>query len=271
MGLVKRAAVAHNGPMRTPSDRRPGNWLERGRVAFAACADVEGEVFDSFYHHVLEPAFPREELTDLETLRAEYLRPQPGFHGEIALQGREPVGGALGEYYDASGVMMLGYLAVRADVRSHGVGRALLDRLLPKWRESFRTTAILAEIEDPRHHNAGPRGDPLARVKFYDRIGAKLLPLWYFQPSLGRGLARVRGMFLICLDPELEAIPTVSLLNFLDEYIASCEGEEIKQTDPEYLALCDQVQAWSEKIPLWPLSRADEVPRSDFGGVSPHA
>jgi GNAT superfamily N-acetyltransferase len=271
VGLVKRATVAHNGPVRTPSDREPDDRPERGGFIFAACADVESQVFNRFYHEVLEPAFAPEELNDLETLRTEYLRPLPGFDGEIALQDGEPVGGALGEHYAASGVMMLGYLAVRADVRGRGVGSALLDDLQPKWRKSFRPTAILAEIEDPRYHKAGPRGDPLARIRFYDRIGAKLLPLRYFQPSLGCGLARVRGMFLICLDPGLEVVPTAPLLTFLDEYFAFYEGAKTKQTDPEYLALCNQVGAWSAEIPLWPLSRANEVPQSDFGGASSHA
>lgn len=256
--------------MRTPRGRGPGDRAERGGFVYAACADVEDEVFDRFYYQVLEPAFPREELNDLETLRTQYLSPLPGFHGKIALREGEPVGGALGEHYAASGVTMLGYLAVREDLRGQGVGASLLGDLLPEWRESFRPTAIVAEIADPRHHKVGQGGDPLARIRFYDRIGAKVLPLWYFQPSLGPGLARVRGLFLICLDPELEVVPAASLLTFLDEYIAFCEGEKTGRADPEYLALCNQVRAWSGEIPLWPLSRADEVPQSSFGGLPSH-
>jgi GNAT superfamily N-acetyltransferase len=257
--------------MRAPSGQQPGDRPEREGFIFAACADVGEQVFNRFYREVLEPAFPPEELSDLETLRTAYLRPLPGFDGKIALRNGEPIGGALGEHYAASGVMMLGYLAVRADLRGHGVGSALLDDLKSKWRKLFKPTVTLAEIEDPRYHRAGPCGDPRARLEFYDRIGAKLLPLWYFQPSLGRGLARVRGMLLICLDPGLEVVPTVSLLTFLDEYFALCERNFVKQKDPEYLALCDQVREWSEKIPLWPLSRVDEVPRNCFGGASSHA
>ncbi len=257
--------------MRAHSDQEPGDRPERGGFIFAACADVGEEVFNRFYREVLEPAFLPEELNDLETLRSAYLRPLPGFDGKIALQDGEPIGGALGEHYAASGVMMLTYLAVRANVRGQGVGSALLDSLKSTWRKFCRPTVTLAEIEDPRYHKAGRRGDPMARLRFYDRIGAKLLPLWYFQPSLGRGLARVRGLLLICLDPGLEEVSTASLLTFLDEYFALCEGEWVKQRDPEFLALCNQVRAWSEKIPLWPLSRVDDVPHSYFGGAPSHA
>jgi hypothetical protein len=172
------------------------------------------------------------------------------------------VGAALGEHYGSSNVVLLAYLAVRADCRGSGIGGALLGRALPAWRERFAPAAILAEVEDPRGRGAGPHGDPVARLRFYERAGAKVLPLRYFQPSVGRGMPRVHGMYLICLDAWRQAIPKDVVIAFLDEYMEVAEGHEAATADPEYLAVRGQADAWPDEIPLWLLSRALEFPVS---------
>lgn len=227
-----------------------------------AVSNLASDQFDVFYHTVLEPAFPPDELEDIDVVRAAHYKPGSDVPGLAALRAGDPVGGALGEHYRDGNVVLLDYLAVRTDCRDGGIGRGLLDRALSSWRELLAPAAILAEIEDPRGRSAGPHGDPHARLRFYDRAGGKALPLQYVQPAVRPGSPRVRGMFLICLDPVRESVPKEAVLAFLDEYMEAAEGHEAVTADPEYLNLRGRVDSWPDEIPLVPLSRAAELPAS---------
>ena len=234
--------------------------------AFADLADADDRIVHRFYERVLEPAFPPSELVGAEEFRIAWQSPLPGFHGTLVLEGGEPVAGALGEFSADTEIMLLSYLAVSDGMRGRGVGGRLLGNVLPRWREELRPVATLAEIEDPRFHRAGPHGDPVARVRFYDRLGCRLLPFPYFQPSLRSGQPRVRDMFLISFDADRDRVPAEPLLRYLDGYVRECEGEDaVLHGDPEYLALRAAIAAWGDSVPLWPLSRLDEVPRLDGG------
>jgi GNAT superfamily N-acetyltransferase len=227
-----------------------------------AVSKLTGEQFDRFYRTVLEPAFPPEELEDIDVVRTAHYQPGSDVPGVAALRAADPVGGALGEHYRDGNVVLLDYLAVRSECRGSGIGGVLLERALSTWRELLDPAAILAEIEDPRGRSAGSHGDPHARVRFYDRAGAKALPLQYVQPAVRPGAPRVRGMFLICLDPWREWVPKAAVLAFLDEYMEAAEGREAATADPEYLNLRGEVDSWPVEIPLVPLSRVAELPAS---------
>jgi GNAT superfamily N-acetyltransferase len=213
--------------------------------------------FDGLYREVLEPAFPAAELLGLDELSATY-RTSAGSPGLVALRGNEPVGVALGDFHSPSGVALLGYLAVRADVRSTGLGRILLRDAIERWQAALEPRAILAEVEDPRHHAGTAYGDARARLRFYQRAGAGVLPVPYFQPSLGPGLGRVRGMFLLSLVPAHRSVPTREMLAFLDDYVLGCEGEA-GLADAEYQAFQASVRRWEPAVPVWPMSRSDEI------------
>ncbi|MFA1549451.1 GNAT family N-acetyltransferase [Actinomadura chokoriensis] len=233
---------------------------------FAELADAGAEIAHRFYERVLEPAFPPSELVGVAEFRTAWQSPLPGFHGTLMLEDGEPVAGALGEFSADTEIMLLSYLAVSEAMRGRGVGRELLGNVLPRWREELRPLATLAEIEDPRFHRAGPHGDPVARVRFYDRLGGRLLPVPYFQPSLRPGQPRVRDMFLISFDVDRDRVPAEPLLRYLEHYVRECEGEDVVlRGDPGYNALRTAIMAWGDWIPLWPLSRLDEVPRLDDG------
>ncbi|WP_143227882.1 GNAT family N-acetyltransferase [Actinomadura meyerae] len=241
---------------------RAGEPARAEGFGFVDLADADDGTARRFYERVLAPAFPPSELVGAEEFRIAWQGPLPGFHGTIVLEDGEPVAGALGEYSAATGIMLLSYLAVSGAMRGRGVGGELLGAVLPKWRAELAPLAVLAEIEDPRFHRSGPHGDPVARVRFYDRAGARLLPFPYFQPSLRAGQPRVRDMLLISFDLDRDRVPAESLLRYLEEYVRESEGEDaVRRGDPEYLAMREAVMAWGDSVPLWPLSRLHEVPR----------
>ncbi|RBQ15200.1 hypothetical protein DP939_36990 [Spongiactinospora rosea] len=232
--------------------------VESGPV-LVECADTDAELFRRFYETVLAPSFPPAELVGRDEALAYYRAPASGGLGTIALLDGEPVAGALGSHYRASGILLLDYLATRAQARGRGLGSALIDRVRREWVPRERPVAVLAEVEDPGLHPVTPFGDPVARLRMYERTGWSLLPLAYFQPALAPGLPRVRGMFLLCLDPPGGTVPASAVTAFLDAYMTGCEGAEAARSDPEFLALREQATAFGADIPLWPLSRASEV------------
>lgn len=151
------------------------------------------------------------------------------------------IGGALGEVYPASGVLLLGYLAVRPGLRGKGVGSAVMAALRERWLEPD-TVAVL-EMDDPRYHAPdADHGDPQARLRFYGASGVRLLAIPYFQPRLRRDLPRGYHMFLGVIPPAgavlPAALPAQRVSAFLREYFEDCEGPAVRD-DAEVRRLLD--------------------------------
>jgi GNAT superfamily N-acetyltransferase len=197
-----------------------------------ALRDADDATLDRFYP-LLEAAFGPEELMTLEELRD--ARQDPGTTGTLVQAGDEPVASMITEEFLDGRVVLLAYLVVAASARSGGLGSKLLAEL-PRPDAGAETPLVLAEIEDPRVHASSDRGDPAARVRFYDRAGARLLPLPYAQPALRPGSPRVDGMLLITLGTTKENVDGRTVAAFLEEYFVGCEGEEVR-SDPAFTEL----------------------------------
>jgi len=158
-----------------------------------------GPLLDKVFADLLSPAFTPDELGTVADLRAAV---EAGLSRVVVAldDAGTPVGVAVGEWSPDSRILLLGYLAVSRESRSGGIGGKLLTHAFERWRDEFDPAAILAEIEHPAAYPASPdRGDPVARLRFYARLGGRALPVPYFQPALGPGRSRVYGMILAAL------------------------------------------------------------------------
>lgn len=112
----------------------------------------------------------------------------------------EVVAAAVYELLAGSSVVLLGNFATRPDRRGGGTGRLLYEASLRSVVDTVRPALVIAEVEHPGHHGADPAyGDPEARLRFYGRLGARIIDVGYVQPPLGPGLPPVYGLMLLCL------------------------------------------------------------------------
>jgi GNAT superfamily N-acetyltransferase len=193
----------------------------------------------------------------LDEMRAAYCRPGAD-PSVVVLADARPVAVMLGTWFADGRVLLLSYLSVDRSLRGTGVGARLVGEVVPAWCAG-RDAAVLAEVDDPRRWPADDdAGDPRARLRFYDRLGARLLPLPYLQPSLRPGSPRVEGMLLLRLDRSATA-PRDVLAAFLEEYFTACEGPA-SLADPPVSGLLERARGLDLERDAWPVSRWPQIP-----------
>ena len=183
---------------------------------------------------VLRPSFPDDELADLPTLEA--MLADGTLRLVVAHDDEGLRGAALAEWFPTTGVLLLAYLAIAPGQRGGGVGSVLLDRAIDAGRTELDPWLVVAEVEDPAvHAGSEAHGDPTARLRFYRRHGARIIPLPYAQPAMHPGGPRVPGLLLLALCASGERLtgvesdgtwllPTAPLCAFLTEYFTLSEG-----------------------------------------------
>lgn len=224
-------------------------------MRIVALADVS--TVRRVYAELLVPSFPADEMVPLTDIEA--IASAGGLMWAARDDAGEIAGVAVGEWDDELRVLLLSWLVVRDGRRGGGVGGPLLDTVVAHWRERFDPCLVLAEVEDPAHHDASAAyGDPVARLRFYHRHGARALDMPYLQPALSPRQSRVPGMFLIVLhaDPSFagtaaDTIDAHVLRRYLERYQIDCEGRIA--TDP------DADRMWQA------LDRPDGVPLRSLG------
>lgn len=204
-----------------------------------------------FYRKVIAVSFPPDELESEEDLIAGL---RSGRSRVLIARDCDGaiVGGAVGDYFPRSDVMLLAYLAVQAGGRGLGVGAAVLHAAKQAWMAELNPRLIVLEVEDPREFTGSEAfGDPAARVRFYERHGVRALPLPYMQPALSPGTARVPGLMLMVAGGAAvpaagpaggATIPGRHVAGFLTEYFEEFEGPA-RVGDAELgllLAACDR-------------------------------
>ena len=198
-------------------------------IAELSVTDVE-----SLFDEILARSFRSAELESRATVLAALTADNPIPGGLVAM---DPtgliVGTIIGDWFGNCRVMLISYLAVRPEFRGCGVGKLLLAHAFALWRERFAPALILGEVEDPRYyreHDALGFGDADARLRLYGGLGARILPIPYFQPALSRQQPRVRNLLLMVFEADPSAMKGDNAVDgeivggFIDENIARSEG-----------------------------------------------
>lgn len=116
----------------------------------------------------------------------------------VAREDELPIAVVMGDRLPAANAMMISYLAVRSDARAGGIGAKLLDTAMDAWTDDYSPLIILAEVENPRFFSADDqRGDPVRRVRFYEKLAGRVLDIPYFLPPVAEGRPFVFGMLLM--------------------------------------------------------------------------
>jgi GNAT superfamily N-acetyltransferase len=191
-----------------------------------------GPVVDTIYTEILQPHFPPAEMCSLQGLQGK-AGTRLGLVWAAFDDADTVVGSAIGEWDEDPGVVLLAWLAVAPGRRGGGVGTALLDAAQADWVARYSPCLLLAEVEDPACHAGNEaHGDPRARLRFYQRRGARILDIPYFQASLAPDLPRVPGLLLLVLHadqqfagPEPDTIDGAVLRQYLELYQRQCEGQ----------------------------------------------
>lgn len=213
--------------------------------------DEEPELLRAAFDAVLRPSFTAEELSGPEAA-------EPSQHRVVSIASTssgEPAGVAVSAV-DPTGVSLLSYLAVGPASRGLGVGSALLRHLRQLWAEAG-CGVVLAEVHDPRGHADTPGEHPLARLRFYQRAGARVLDLPFVQPALARGTTRVPDMLLLVMHPShVDAVSSTAVADWIRRYYL--DAEDAVPTDPQGLELLARAGT-SETIAVLPLEHWRDV------------
>lgn len=179
----------------------------------------------SLHREVLAPSFPPAELVDVDELLDDHASGRLRSLGVVE-DGRV-VAGIVGEWFPDARVLLVLYLAIAPGRRGGGVGGRLVAAALTAWRD-LDPLLVLGEVEHPAHHaGSEAHGDPVARLRFYGRLGARVLALPYFQPGDGPGGERVPALLLVSfpLGPGTpDDVPAAPLRAFLAENLRASEG-----------------------------------------------
>ncbi|WP_051208565.1 GNAT family N-acetyltransferase [Propionicicella superfundia] len=216
------------------------------------------------YDRVLVPTFPAAELGPYETLEPHW-RSGRSLAWAALSDDEEVLGVAVCDRYAESSTALLTYLALAPGRRGGGVGGALYRHAVDATIQGDDVDLLVGEFEHPALHGGSESGgDPVARLRFYDRHGARGLALPYFQPGIA-GQPRVPGFILGVLavrprlaGPDGVAGPTVHA--FLTENLRVHEGAvaddpaarrllaaaavpdvaTVALTDPDRIPLCQE-------------------------------
>ncbi len=196
--------------------------------------DADEKFLESVYRDILEPSFTADELDPLEVIR-DGLADDGDYQiwGLCAVADETPVGCILGYRYPESGVLLIGYVAVRPGERGRGAGGLLLGAARQQWYGNASISLVLAEIDDPRCHPVVNGIDPERRVAFYARHDTRLVVGPYFQPRLeGERKQRAYALFLTVLDGASDTVPAARVAGFLTEYFRQAgEGSDWPRAD----------------------------------------
>ena len=168
--------------------------------------DFDPELLGRLYRELLEPEFSRAELEAVGSLGSRLQgdgSPDSLVAAAVGPEG-ELLGGLVADHDRDCRVLLLSYLAVRRDLRGRGIGSFLLRDVASTWYDSEQVLLAVAEVHDPRHWS-DPGDMAVARLRLFERLGARALATPFVQPALHGDRERVPGFLLLALhvDPSI--------------------------------------------------------------------
>jgi len=206
------------------------------------------------YDTVLSRSFGRDEIPP----RDQFLLDVAGSTVLVALVDGDVAAAAVSEGGGRDPIGLLSHLAVRPGTRGGGVGGQMMAALQAHW--SSGPPVVLGEVHDPRAWADGPDELPAARLRFYERHGARLLGVPWVQPKLWSGGDRVADMLLLVMGGSAapDGVAAESLRSWMTAYYELTEGSDA--SDPTLAALLERVAA-EDPVPIRPISALAAVPR----------
>jgi GNAT superfamily N-acetyltransferase len=226
--------------------------------------DYDEALAQRLYREVLAVSFDTDELDDFDRFsRGLVGKAEVPTLATVALgHDSQVLGGIVGEIYASSKTLLLSYLAVRPDVRTHGIGAALVNHAVPRWRHRSECRLAVAEVHDPRRWSA-PADAAEARLRFFERVGAHALGVPFVQPALEPGRSRVSGFLLLVFDSDHEReVPAAHVARFVRDYYAVAEGA-VPPFDPQLAELLAFIER-EPRIPVYPIADYARVPTLRF-------
>jgi GNAT superfamily N-acetyltransferase len=166
------------------------------------------ESFGSLYYStksIYNTSFDEEERVPFDKLFHSLTSFRDNAHGTIGayMDGQKVIGMGSAIYFHKKNMGYLAYLAVDAELRCQGYGQQITQQLLEWINNSARETghsprATFWEVRDPLEAlDKNQRILRRRRIKFYRRLGAKVIPVRYVTPPVSDGLPEVPYLLMV--------------------------------------------------------------------------
>ena len=122
---------------------------------------------------------------------------------------------------------LLDYMAVQKDQRSLGIGSKLFAKTLEFLKQDIPSSFLLLEVEDPALSSSLERVARLRRVRFYQKLGAKVVTNFrYLMPPLS-GNSPTNMLLTVYTGSNRVALNSQSLAHIVTAiYLKVYEGDE---------------------------------------------
>lgn len=230
-------------------------------------------ILEDFGQGLYQKAFPDpDEREPFEKIlaRVETARPdEPVTIAVIAEESGRTVAGLVTDWYPVCNSLEVIYIAVDPAARRSGLGKEILMEgtrtILDSLSGEDRRINVFFETENPMAVNAVDSPiDPVGRLSFFNKCGAKRVPIDYVQPPLDDSTGWDSNMFLMML-PELsyakESITIDELSAFLHEFYKGLGALGTKEYDE---LIRNVVEVADAKGDIW-LDRIMEEPQFRIG------
>lgn len=186
-----------------------------------------------FEFSIYRPSFPdkneRESFSDIiPRIRHSDPNVHPYTYCVLAMEEGVIQGGLIADWYPGCNALELIYIAVSPDSRGKGVGSGLLKegiRLIKdtvRKEEGGKIENIFLEVERPLRNARGKEINPVSRVAFWEKQGARHIPIQYTQPPLSQGKAPATNLMLLSFPAEegksCDKLDAGKLMVFLKEF-----------------------------------------------------